>query len=92
MSFFWPAHIDPDPSIFGRLGRVVHWTGMMFGVLLGVALGGMTAFLITGPYVAPAPLGPYLLGLFVVCALVAALVAAPFYFVGRGVRYFLAGE
>jgi hypothetical protein len=35
MSVFWPTTLNPRPGLFGRLGRLLHWTGLGLACLMG---------------------------------------------------------
>lgn len=45
MQFFWPNRLNPSPTAFTRFGRVLHWIGSGFfvivciGALIGMAFG-----------------------------------------------------
>lgn len=40
MSFFWPTTLKSEPGVLGRAGRVLHWTGLLFGApWIAIALG-----------------------------------------------------
>jgi len=76
MSFFWPAALNPDPGVLGRLGRVLHWIGLLIGF---PALAGAVA-----AYNNPGG-GPVVTVLF-------GSVGAVLIMAGRGLRYVLADE
>lgn len=49
MSLIWPRRIGANPSIFGRLGRLVFWIATVLAVLLAV---GTTIGIFTAPDIA----------------------------------------
>ncbi len=74
--FFWPTQVQAAPTIVARLGRFLHWAG----IVLAAPFVAVTVLIaITEPS------GDY--GYFI-----ALLLAAPVYMAGRGARYVLAGE
>lgn len=78
MNFLWPAELNPDPGVIGRLGRVLHWVGVLFGLLVaGVVWFSFSQM--DGTDLPPLAAG---------CVAAAAFFAMA----GRGLRYIFAGE
>lgn len=80
MSFIWPAEINPEPTVLGRLGRVLHWAALMWGVspalfLIGYAMTQDFGWSDAWPGI-----------------LMAGAWAVAWSLIGRGVRYVLADE
>jgi cytochrome b561 len=79
MSFFWPPVTIQEPSVVGRIGRVLHWSALAISGL-SVAMGTGMLFFSTDP---GDRIGGFVVGIGV--SVLSALV-------GRGLRYVLSAE
>ncbi len=78
MRFFWPNQLNPNPTGFTRLGRVLHWIGT------ALAIGLVVLALLT--------IGNYSLDQHGIILAVSGGFAAVAYFAGRALRYIFSGE
>jgi len=81
LNVVWPERANPDPGLFGRLGRLVHWAGTL------AALGNIAIFMSAAANYRAMngqPMPSW--------AEMAFGLAAVIYFPARGLRYLFAGE
>jgi ABC-type proline/glycine betaine transport system permease subunit len=76
LSWLWPDYADPEPNFGQRLGRLVHWTFVALGALIGA--GGVAVALTDGTEL-EATLLLLAMGFSIALA-------------GRGLRYLFGGE
>ena len=92
MRFFWPNKLNPNPGVFTRLGRVIHWIAtvpaaiMLAGAAFFLWQGLYTQFVSRVGYYSGSPEGYF--GM----ALGALTFAVVLYFAGRALRYIFSGE
>jgi hypothetical protein len=78
VSFIWPTTRNPDPGAIGRLGRVLHWVGL----ILGLAIFGLCVAWAADD--GPDQYAPLMIA--------GAVFLAALALAGRGLRYILAAE
>lgn len=93
MQFFWPGRLNAEPTALTRFGRVLHWIGCGFfilvgiGVLIGIASGiYQFATNAVSYYGTPLALGTLM------NSAVAFIGALVIYLGSRALRYIFSGE
>lgn len=93
MQFFWPGRLNAEPTALTRFGRVLHWIGCGFfilvgiGVLIGIAFG-VYEFATNAVGYYGNPSAPVTL----MNSAVAFIGALVVYLGGRALRYIFSGE
>jgi hypothetical protein len=83
VSLLWPQEPDPEPGIFNRLGRVIHWTFTGTAAAFGIGgLNGVYEALTSTSEYGPDWTSPMLAGAF----------AAFLFVLGRAARYIFSNE